>query len=384
MVETIFVGQGSVKEIPQSGPREVLLILGQGVKPELSHGGGEQGRHVVMGSAYDSQILRVKTTAAGMLVAHGRIDGPIVPTGANTASADSIKAARDDWDTAVRALGPQETSRSMETRVIAGNPKLSFIQHRDLVGKPHADEEMQKVSVTTEAGLMADLLQKLVPKSRDAAREQRLPIWKEEKARNTVQNVIYLLNMLDEKYGLWKGDVAVLSSNDGHLDRGVAVLEAFGIPADHIVPIAAEPVLGAYGYGAQTRDENGLNFLDRLTAEEQKTERLLGQGKWLEMIKRVPAYMLPELTKLTSGQRLRTVIGALQEWYKQSDVDMVSMYPQLAPYETMDIGQLRDALKNIPRDTTTGPWERYIDYDGMREKIAQNATDTLAWIVKRE
>jgi len=382
-VETVFVGLGTPKEIPLSGPSEVLFILGQGVKPQLRHGSESPDRHVVIDSAYDSQILRVKTTAAAELIAHGDIDGPIVPTGARTASPDAIYAARKQWDITAAASVAQtdgaSNNREKVMKVIEANPTFSYIEKQQLVGNPHTEAEMKAVSETSEAGLMESLLKKIVPKSH-GVNEQSLPIWKEEEARNTVQNIIYLLNKLDAKNPMWDGVVKVLSSNDGHLDRGVAVLQAFGFSDDHIVAIAAEPVLETYKYGIVTKDEVGQNFLDRLIAEEVKDERLKGQGKWLEMIKRIPAYILPELIKLENNERLRSVIGALQDWYKESGVDMFAKYPKLAEYQTMDVGDLRAILKGINQDTKTEQVESLIDYDGMRQQIADNAKKTKEWI----
>ena len=46
----------------------------------------------------------------------------------------------------------------------------------------------------------------------------------------------------------------------------------------------------------------------------------------------------------------------------------------------MDIQELRVELGNITRETITGPWEEFIDYDGMRKQIDENSKKTSAWV----
>jgi hypothetical protein len=214
------------------GKIDALVLLGMGpVKPELR--GPEGDRHPVV----DFERMRAITIAGKELVAHGLVSegGAVIPTGRTTADSGEVE----------KALGESQKGVDAETL-----NTMNYIERQRTVGKPQTSEEAETIKKTSEAELMSDLLKKAVAKPGEIDR-QGVPvdIILEEQAKNTIENVINTINLMDARQGRkWVGSVGILTSNFGHIPRIKELFNAFGVGDSKIVPLSAEAVLDHYGY----------------------------------------------------------------------------------------------------------------------------------------
>lgn len=195
-----------------SGPVDAVIAPGMGpVQPQLRGIPNESG---VRRPAATFDRMRVIAVAAHELVRQGYVasDGVIIPTGRATA-------------------------------------------------KPASPAEAEAVAQTAESALMRYLVER-IPK------EQSRAVLEEHEAKNTIENIIRIFNLLDKRAGgVWRGTLAVVTSNFGQIGRIVDLFHAFGIENKNIVPLSAEQALrhSQYGVGFSDAYQGKVAAYDTLT-----------------------------------------------------------------------------------------------------------------------
>lgn len=380
-----FTPPGEPGEIVTNKPINALLVLGQGIKPQVRGRPGQ--RQVVIGSEYDSQIWRLKLMAAKELAVNGLLHGPIITTGSTTANEKVITEARArkqaDLEAAKqriqkeKGLDYQPGGDELSIELLTMYPLLSIVDRNVALHHPTTDEDEALVKEMKEARLAAGFLRKVAVKSAVIDRvTMPVEVLEEGQARNTTQNILYTLNMLDQpgNGAMWNGTIGVITSNNGHLERADEILQAYGLGESQVVLLSQEAILHHYHYNE--------DVLARLEEHFQEDPNILqGHLEWAEGVKRLPEYVLSEIAILNNNERLRNVVGALRVWYQKVDIDIFATHPELADYRTMEPDELREKLKAIKRELPSDELKENIDIDRSQELRAEYDTQTNAWIV---
>jgi hypothetical protein len=338
------------------GKIDALVLLGMGpVKPELR--GPEGDRHPVV----DFERMRAITIAGKELVAHGLVSegGAVIPTGRTTADPGVVDKALAD------------SQQGVDTETL---DRMNLIERQRTVGKPQTPEEAEKIKKTSEAELMSDLLKKTVAKPGEIDRKDvPVDILPEDQAKNTIENVINTINLMDmRKGGKWEGSVGILTSNFGHIPRIKELFNAFGIGDKSLIPLSAEAVLEHYGYDK--------SYLARYNEVNVNEPTIRNQEKFLQGVRKLPEYLLPEAALFSDDGRLKSVVGSLDVWFGKSGIDIFEKHPELRNFQEMPANELREHLKSIPWVKPDDSYGDTVNYDAWRQDIVYYDQMTKDWV----
>lgn len=377
----------SVEMLPR-GPVDVVLMPGMGPVPAQLRGPEGARRPVA-----DFERMRAIAIAGNELAANGfvKADGFLIPTGRATANTADVQNAyaqtpafREKFAAAMKVRIVNEkpgTGEMTPSQFLATYPEFKSIQGlQRLLGRPQTEAEMAIILETTEAGLMEDLQIRTRPKSHRETTQIKLP---EILASNTIENIVRTINLLDteaKKRGddMWRGTIAIVSSNFGHIQRIKEIFKALGIGEDRIVPLSADAVLRHAGYDPK--------YLDKYEREDLNLDTDLGrntlksQERWRRGVREMPQYVLPEIALIENDARLFQVMEALQDWYGEEMLRKID--PDLIDIKRFTAEQIRGTLGKIERQK---PPESWGDLDDAKTAawVAENAayTDlTKAWL----
>jgi hypothetical protein len=373
-------------EIEHSTSIDALLIMGCGVRPQLRGKSGE--RHVVNdgmydddASQYDARILRSRIMAAKELAVRGLIDGPIIPSGAATINKERLNqdVYEMQYDMAVaenllRDKGVAPTEEAIKNELLEVYDYLDVQQQHELLGRPENEKEKKLLEETSEAKLMSELLRRVRARP-DAENREVVPIeiFEENQAKNTIENVIYTLNKLDkDAESMFTGTLSILTSNNGHLERSGLILQIFGIDPEKTVLLDPEQILRHFGY-----DERYIRHIEE---HNNREDTMRHYTRWMEGLRSLPDYVLPELALIENNDRLKYTVSSLRHWYQQVGVDICTLHPELLGYETMDPNKLRDTIKKISRLMPPEEWKDRWNTVQMRQNISKYKKQTEAWL----
>lgn len=376
----------SLGELPKR-PVDAVFAPGMGpVAPQLrSYGGAALGeRHV----SADFWRLREIPIAIAELAAQGCIDsnGAIVLSGRATANTGDVAKALES------RLAENDTILVAQHAVISSDPaKAGAIPPKEFVGrysvyedfpraygKPATEEEAQKVRDTTEASLMAGLVRRTVPK---VPTEDRHPltqdILEDPNAKNTIDNVIQYLNLMDKRSGgVWDGTTAIVSPNFGQMQRIIELFQAFGVRTNSLVPLGAEQILKSSGYG---EGELG-HYFERFNTENSMPNTIKTQERWLRAVREEPKYILELVAGFTNDERLKMVMTSLEQWYGK-DL-LYQAHPSLSSWRNADASSLRDTLKSIKRVLPGEELGQHADLTNWDQQNRYIDTVTHQWMKK--
>lgn len=214
----------------------------------------------------------------------------------------------------------------------------------------------QKEVTTSEATLLADTYDRMSPTSlpleerKLASSEAVANLILEEEALTSVDNIIQAVNMLDDRDGHFQGKFGVLSS-EFHIPRVQESLKALGIQA---AVLSADRVMRHYGYEhINPREAWGMKF------EELEGKTYEAQPAGLENLQDNPAYIVAELAKFKSDQRLHEAANSLKQYYEEK-------ISQAREQQTGKQIILPDFFNELPIT-----YDDSFDYQSFRHKCAQ-------------
>jgi len=326
MIE-IPVEKSATPEVPLTKV-DVLLVLGIGGNLQLV--GGDR-RPVI-----EDQKMRINAIAAAELAAKGHLsdDTVIVTSGKGTELVDFHHKRLAHK----RAMLNQATSIHVLREL---QPELSYTEFANFMARPSSQTELEATAQVTQGALMQDLITRIKTKSAD--HQARRPITQEilieGVARNTILNLIEALNLLDQKAdpdSFWDGDMAILTTDTGHLQRAQEIARVLGL--NNVTMLSAEQVLLYYGYRQ--------DYLDRML--QVHDNELREHEKNLRAIKRIPEFLIPELIYVKNDQRLKQLIANVANYYGQSALKKYS----LENYQEHSAAQVRNQIGAIGLERT--------------------------------
>lgn len=308
---------------------DALLVLGIGGNTRLLG----PDRHPVI----EEQRMRINAVAAKELAAHHNITS-IIPTGQFTELVEYH----------YKRLAARQQSKPDPT-------ETDFLSFQGLMGQPTDEAELRRAAAVSQGELMSSLIRRAVPKGGAPSRLTQ-EILEERIARNTILNFIEALNLLDERTkGFWQGNMAVLTTNTGHLQRSLAIgrLLALG----EILPISSEGTLLHYGY-----DKEYLNYMLQVTDSE-----LREQEKNLRALSEIPEFIIPELVYIKNDERLRKVLSHLSGVYGPQALAKFG----IENIESMPADSIRKNIRQVGENRTQTAFDALPPGDRKELKIDQ-------------
>ena len=146
---------------------------------------------------------------------------------------------------------------------------LSYLDFQRFLGQPGDEAELKRMAQATQGNLMAGLIHNAAGKPSDKPDRTTVTqeVLAETKARTTILNVINALNMLDQRTGkMWEGNVGILTTNTGHLQRAQEVAKALGL--GRVLLLSSEQILLHRGY-----NKDYLNKILQVSEKKSKNMR---------------------------------------------------------------------------------------------------------------
>ena len=247
---------------------------------------------------------------------------------------------------------------------------------------PKTEDEAGILKRTTQAEQMARIIKiargKTVYRKRDREtnrldESERYPLTQEviaeESAKNTIENVIFIINKLAEwalqtPGELYDDSVGIVSSNFGHNARIYDLFVAFGF-GNLVVPLSAERILHRARY-----KKRYLNWIDERNAP---LTDLQNQERWRRGVREVAEYVIPELEHVQYPARLYKILEGVKEWYGD---EVVARFG-LANFVSMSEEDIRAAIEKPSRERVTTIVTRATDVERQTFGISSIFTDAF-------
>lgn len=375
--EALSIEVPTLDTLPHA-PVDAVLILGMGpVMPTLATIGLE--RKVVMGI----ERMKHNALAAKELAVRGFVaeDGLIIASGRTTANSEAVTA-----DYKKRQLDAERTLSIWPSPL------------------PVSEEEVARVIATSEGKLMKELMDRARPKNLNpnntpattpgetapqpdtTQRKQEntqsqetgkkgINVFLEDQAGNTFGNYIHAFNELDKRSRattgtLFKGSIAVVTAEFGHVARAAEVAKLFGV-ADQIVPLTSQQLLRDFGYTGRLYTPEGEIFNKENAWYEQMLVRTMRE---------LPEFVLPEMHTITDPERLIQVLSTMEGIYGPE----VFAQHNLSGYKEEDADTVREKLKSIVRlHPQKEAWMKK-DTDAITEAIQGYKNLTTEWLQREQ
>lgn len=306
---------------------DALLVLGIGGNLQLK---GPDRSPVIEDRKMRMNAIATKEIAARRHLPESAI---IIPTGKGTELVDFHHT---------QLAAKQDLIREAGTGVYAlrdALPDRSYAAFQQFLGQPESEEEMRTTSRVTQGDLMTDLIRRAKIKPDGGHDRLSVPqeILPEPKARNTILNVIEALNLLDEKTGgVWEGNMAILTTNSGHLERSEEIAHALGL--GNVLMLAGEEILSHYGYNQE--------YLD--TVQAMSDGEVREQEKNYRAIRELPEFLIPEITYIRNDDRLKRVVTHLESYYGPDALKKFN----IQNYHELTADEIRDRVGAVGLDRT--------------------------------
>lgn len=201
--------------------------------------------------------------------------------------------------------------------------------------------DLQKLEMrTSEAEMLAKTYKRATPKgvSKEGLEKANKLVELDEKANTTFGNIIESVNLLDKKAGgLWKGDLAVISS-EFHGPRIVEMLKMFGLPPNFL---SAERIFRHFGYKGRLHPQEGWEVHEGAT--------YAGQPENYMNLLTNPSYVTSQLALIESPQRLSEMANGFKNYTLEHNAPLPDVFKSL-PKEydpDFDYNNLKEEFKKI-------------------------------------
>lgn len=301
---------------------DALIVLGIGGNIQRK---GLHNRPVI-----ENPRMRINAIATKELAVNGHIaqDTVIIPTGKGT----EVVKWHEDRLTHKKGLLGQSTDADELRKLLPKN--TSYLAFQDFMGQPSDEEELRKTALVSQGELMTDLIGKAKAKpsgnlDRGQISQDILP---ETRARTTILNLIEALNLLDAHVqGVWDGNIAILTTNTGHLQRAEECAHALGIK--NALMLSSEQVLLDKGYN-QGYIQQMLQMSEGDFKEQEKNFRA---------IKELPEFLIPEAVFIKNDQRLKQVVAHFETYY---GVDALKKYG-VEDHSELTADEIRERIGSV-------------------------------------
>jgi hypothetical protein len=211
---------------------------------------------------------------------------------------------------------------------------MSYLAFQDFMGQPSDEVELARAAKVSQGELMTDLIRNARTKTAGDRDPAQVPqdILPETRARTTILNLIEALNLLDERTkGVWDGNMAILTTNTGHLQRAQECAKALGLK--NVLMLSSEQILLTQGY-----DQEYLQGMLQMSEGDFKE-----QEKNFRAIKELPEFLIPEAVFIKNDQRLQQVIAHFESYY---GVDALKKYG-VENHRQLSADEIREKIGSV-------------------------------------